>query len=480
MPRPTKRPRPLSEEMLPSSSTPAPSTHAISFTSQLLPVRLCLLPFVSGEEAVRLLSTCRSALGLLHGYAIIDHIFTYESCTVAQIKRSFAFYSRRHIRICDVILPANWSRPLHVNTGRSLLPVSLVVLTLGADEPGTEKSLERPSDPDAVWDSGAGWDTRPAVAQRVVGSESAADLTDFYERVWPVEESLKQDMSWSVLPFRSRIGSFDRPIPAGALPRGLRFLQLNDLFNQPLDTGSIPNTVEIIQFGQHFDQPLAVGHLPASLTSLILDGDFNQPLLPNVLPPNLRRLRLSECFNQPLYRDTFPPRLQQLEFTWQRSQPVRPGVIPPSVTHLGLNLFWDEPLQVGSITHGVVHLHLSCCLLQPLLPGVLPRSLRELVLQHGSEPALQPGSLPEGLEVLSFRSDEEPDTLRPGILPASLVVLSGHWLEPAQLAGAVPGTVRWLRLRRETAEKLPSGFFAPTTRVVWWKEEEVEDEEDED
>ena len=51
----------------------------------------------------------------------------------------------------------------------------------------------------------------------------------------------------------------NQSIPPGALPRGLRFLQLGSHFNQPLQHGSIPDTIEVLHLGGDFNQPLLVG-----------------------------------------------------------------------------------------------------------------------------------------------------------------------------------------------------------------------------
>ena len=107
--------------------------------------------------------------------------------------------------------------------------------------------------------------------RRKEGGESDMDSESyFHRRIRFVDTGQVKDSRWNVFRFDNSCGGFDLPIPPGALPHGLRLLQLNKAFNQPLSAGSIPDTVEVLQFGELFNQPLAVTHLPASLTHLVL------------------------------------------------------------------------------------------------------------------------------------------------------------------------------------------------------------------
>ena len=444
----------------PPTDTPQPYTSACLFPL-LQPVRYCLHSFLSTKDAVRLMRASRSTTAsLLSDYAALDHIFKFTSA--ANARRSIAFHGSYHIRILRMCLPADWTEPLvDSESGRSLLPASLVALMLGLDHSVfllnsvvyVDQDSNR-SRREVQWD----------------GKEEEKQLNERLER-W--QEMNCCDM-WEALGYGLSMGAFNQPIPPGALPHGLRFLQFSALFNQPLQVGSIPDTVEVLQFGRAFNQPLAVGHLPASLTQLIFGSNYNQPLLPGVLPPALQLLHLGMKYNHSVQSGTLPAQLQGLSMGWDYNQPILPGVIPASVTHLRLSRFYNAPLQSGSIPHGVVHLSLGGDRFNhPIPPGVLPASLRELVISRQYNQVLQPGSLPDGLKLLAF--DQHScfgHALQPGVVPASVVAISmGAGYKQRLVSGGIPSTVRWLRLPWEYARRDLSGVLSCCTHIVYWEED---------
>ena len=413
---------------------------------------------------------------LLTDYDFSDHTFTFH--TVAALQHSLSFYGRRHMRILCMCLPEEWKEPL-VNSmsGRSVLPASLVALTLGS----VDRSAARYA---AVLRrlSGEGMSEQNRAVRR--------GETEFYCRIELIDADDEESdyKSWE-----SFDGQFHQPIPPGALPNGLRVLRLNG--DQPLQAGSIPATVELLQFGEAFTQPLEAGHLPVSLTQLDLGLMYRRPLLPGVLPAGLQRLHLGETYNQPLQpgtlpaelralhlggrynhmllSGTLPPQLKELHLGDGYKQPIGPDVIPPSVTRLRLSRCFNQPLQPGCIPQGVVYLHLGFWFTRPLLPGVLPTSLRELVISFSYDQPLLAGGLPDELEVLAFHPKSNfQHTLQPGVIPASVSVVGLSQLYDQKLvAGGIPATVRWLRLRTAYATQDLTGVLSPTTRVVYWRKQ---------
>ena len=308
----------------------------------------------------------RSVATLLAGYGFDEYMFV--PCSSAGLQRSVALYERYQMRILHIQLPAEWHEPLiDSETRRSLLPASLLELTVGMYQPPTRTT--RPA---------------PLIASNVrptpMSSETLSHTREFLKLIQPVDARLRHDRAWNVQRYSEHSGVSNAPIPPGALPQRLRFLLLNKDFNQPLSVGSIPDSVAVLQFGSAFNQPLASGHLPASLTHLVFNGAFNQRLRPGVLPAGLRRLHLGWHNNQPMQRGVLPPQLQELSFAADHDQPITLGVVPPSVTHLRLGAHFNQPLLRGSIPHGVVHLNVGDSFDHPLPPGVLPSSVRELAL----------------------------------------------------------------------------------------------------
>ena len=438
------------------SSAPA----AACLLPLLQPVRHCLHPFVSSRDAARLMQTSRSITAcLLSGYAFLDHVFFDCFPATADVKRSLTFYAHYDMRITRMCLPEEWNEPLvDSESGRSVLPASLIALSLGGDDQtrlayaAFDGSYQRWNDEEVEHSDGKGHYDR---------------LT----RRWEDEDGCD---TWSLSSSADCDGLFNQLLPPGALPHGLRLLQFNDDFDQPLQAGSIPDTVEMLQFGNDFKQPLQPGHLPASLTQLFFGRGYRKLLLPGVLPAGVQRLLVVGQYDQPLQPSLLPPQLRALSFDYSLSSPLPPGVIPASVTHLKLGDMHNQPLQPGSIPHGVVHLNLGHTFDQPLPAGVLPASLRELVVGRSFKQVLQPGSLPDGLEMLSFNEEATfRQELQPGVIPASVRVLSlsrgsGEELVAGDIP-AIPASVEWLRLPFGLQGKALEDVVSPSTRVVWWK-----------
>ena len=101
----------------------------------LQPIRQCLHRFLRSKDAVRFMRTGRLAVDLLHDYAFIDHAFTYKSAR--DVESSIVFYRSCRMRILCMCLPYEWNESLiDRSTGLSMLPASLVALTLGDDRSG--------------------------------------------------------------------------------------------------------------------------------------------------------------------------------------------------------------------------------------------------------------------------------------------------------------------------------------------------------
>ncbi|MCJ1297169.1 hypothetical protein MMC34_008738 [Xylographa carneopallida] len=448
-------------------STAVADASTRSLLALLQPIRQCLHAFLSDADAVRLLRTSRAtAAALLPGYAVVNRVFTFS--TTAELKGALALYDRYDLRVLRMSLPQDWNEPLLDGaTGRSLLPASLMALSLGKDFGRRKGTSAAYAALDGSECAQSGETTRDG--------EGDGEVDEFWSRFRPVDTTGQlHGTAWDVFQHGDVGGVFNLPLSPGALPRGLRMLQLSHDFNRPLEAGSIPDTVVSMQFGYSFDQPLAIGHLPASLTHLVLGCSFNQPLF-GVLPAGLLRLRLGHRFNQPLSRGALPPQLRELSFSADFNQPLPAGVIPSSVTHLRFCGSFNQRLEARSIPHGVVHLQLGYSYSHPLPAGVLPSSLRELALfSQVSEQPLQRGSLPDGLEVLAyhivslFYNRPTSPALPLGIIPASVQLVSlGEHYEHELLAGTIPATVRWLRLPSMCEQQSASGALSPSTHLLW-------------
>ena len=236
-----------------------------------------------------------------------------------------------------------------------------------------------------------------------------------------------------------------KPIPPGAIPHGVRFLQLAESYNRPLLPGAIPTTVRFLQCGRSFNQPLAEeGALPDTLTHLILGDMYAAELPSSGLPSSLQRLRLGG-YSQSLQPHYLPPRLERLDMGVHYNQPLPPGVLPPSLTHVRLSDRFKQRLVLGSIPLGVVHLSMGRAFNFPLPAGVLPSTLHELLLSDGFRHPLGPGSLPSQLRLLRMPAGYA-HTLHPSLFPSTLQAMDliGYMGEVAE--GVLPAHLRWLSL----------------------------------
>ena len=185
---------------------------------------------------------------------------------------------------------------------------------------------------------------------------------------------------------------------------------------------------------------------------------FNQPLSAGVLPAGLRRLHVGDTWNHPLTPGALPPQLEQLTHRYAFNHPLGPRrhSFPPSRT------------CAGSIPHGVLHLQIPDCYNHTLPPDVLHTSLRELAFSQSFAHPLQSGSLPDGLQVVAFHERSAfQHALLPGVIPASVSVLSlGRVYVQNLLAGAIPATVKRLRLPAHLAAQDLSKSVSPNTDEV--------------
>ena len=379
-------------------------------------VRSVFQSFLSDCEAGLLLSVSRcSSACLLSGYTFCQHVFRPESAE--RLRAMTALYERLR------------DEP----SGRSLLPSSLLALALGWVAEKEEASTSMFAHLACLAASGELREEEAVAASKHGGHT-------LLRRVQPGQ-------SWCLRPYSAADGGLSRhqPIAAGAIPEGVRFLQLSWQSEQALLPGSIPSTVTFVQCCGGLQQPLA-GPLPDGLTHLILGERCIDLLLPpsSSLPSSLQQLRFDH-WDQPLHVGSLPPRLQRLDMGQLWNQPLPASVLPASLTHVKLSDRFNQPLVRGSIAEGVVHLSLGAAFNQPLRRGVLPSTLRELVLGDGFRQPLEVGSLPSGLQLLRLPNGYS-QPLSAALWPACLQLLdvSGYAGEVAE--GVLPASLRWVAL----------------------------------
>ena len=197
----------------------------------LHPVRLCLHPFITSADAVRLMRASRvTTASLLADYAFIDRVFQWHyPYTIPEVKRSLALYARYHMRLLCMCLPKDWNESLiDGDSGRSVLPASLIALTFGQE---TEYPV-RGSIVHAAFDDSER-------RRREEDEEEAGVERQFSRRVRRWERDNSCD-PWSVFEYTPSRGLFNQPLPPGALPHGLRFLQFQSAVQPAAASGQHP------------------------------------------------------------------------------------------------------------------------------------------------------------------------------------------------------------------------------------------------
>ena len=422
------------------------------FERSLAPICSVFQAFLTDGDAARLLRVSRGACALLRHFTFRAHAF--QPSTSLQLRRCLALYDRLGLCITRLCLPCDFNEPLlDGSTGRPLLPASLVALALGQAEPddwatSMMADMSRLLSLDSE-DEGGRQQQQPADAE--------GEYEGLLRRV-------DARTSWRLRPYCAVYSDYSLAIPPGALPAGLRCLQLNDWHEPALQEGSIPASVTVLQAGRRYTQRLSL--LGPSITTLLLDDIGSRALSPGELSPSLRWLHVGHC-SPALQVGSLPPRLKGLDLRLPKHHaPIRAGVIPRSVTHLRFDGF-QQPLQQGLLPDGLQHLHLGSTFDYPIPPHALPTSLRELILSDGYRQPLLPGSLPDGLQLLQLPRRWYRPAIAPGVIPPSVrLILFPTLYSTRLLVGGVPSTVRWVRFPRYY-EWVVAERLSPHTEVVW-------------
>ena len=286
------------------------------------PVHRCLHPFLDDGDAARVLRVSRSvAMALLSGYAFASHVFHPSSA--AHVQQTTALYERYGLRVTRMSLPYDFQEPLQEErksnddgmgasapARRSILPSSLVALVMGEVDPSRSANSLFPNIPALT-----------SIGELRVDTAPLADGDDEYQRLL---HRVDHRTSWRLEPYASACGEFQRCIPPGALPQGLRFLQLPHDFSEPLERGSIPSSVTFLQFGYHWKRRIGRGVLPSSLTHLLLGYGATEPFRPGELPSSLLQLHLGG-YNVELEEGTLPSSLRCLDMGERSAAQAHPS-----------------------------------------------------------------------------------------------------------------------------------------------------------
>ena len=183
-------------------------------------------------------------------------------------------------------------------------------------------------------------------------------------------------------------------------------------------------------------------HVP-HLTELTMCGQGEWP--PGrryALPRSLRTLQLNSSPQLTVTRDTLPPRLTSLSLGAVANMPLPAGVLPQSLRSLHLMTGFDMSNGVGE--------------------GVLPAGLRRLELGEWTLPLSQlrlPSSL---VELVVHELGDHP--LHEPLAQLELLSIGGAFNR--SLTGALPSSLRVLRLTGHYHQPLPASVFARTPHLA--------------
>ena len=167
-------------------------------------------------------------------------MFTFR--TTLELKGAVALYGRFDMRVLRISLSKVWNEPLlDSKMGESVLPAPLLAPSLGEAYGAVTRRRTAANTPlDGSWTEVSDELRLAHTAHVWTGDES-----DRYRCVAPRVNTVARgvDHFGDVPQWDECDGAFDRPLPAGALPHGLLFLQLTWRHDKPPEVGSIPDTV---------------------------------------------------------------------------------------------------------------------------------------------------------------------------------------------------------------------------------------------
>ena len=397
----------------------------------LCPVSSLLQTLCNDADVAALLGVSRAfALQILRGYTFHQHVFVARS--QQELQRLKSLYEAYDLRITRMCVAADvQALTLEEGTGRSPFPSSLTSLLLGPVLYSSARTIHDRSM--------FGPYTEEITSAPCLCGQLGEELTDAQCR-----RVMEQERLCLVRSFAVTHSAINCELPPGLLPHGLLRLQLGTRFNTQFQVGSLPAGLQYLQC-DGFNQRLSVGGmtvLPLSLLTLIVGLSFHEPLA-GLLPPSLLQLDLGGRWNEQLVG--LPSSLVALDLSPACTFGVQE--VPSHVRHLG-----RVTVNGGPLPSQLVCLELAIDDEHHLDPGDLPASLRLLRLLDTSHQPLSLGFFPAGLLALEWHTESDATPLVPGLLPDALqlVKLLGHHKPIA--AGAVPASVRVLRLNRRLYE----------------------------
>jgi hypothetical protein len=204
----------------------------------------------------------------------------------------------------------------------------------------------------------------------------------------------------------------------GAIRGGVEHITLRN-FTDIIQPGALPPGLKSLELDSQYNRPIVPGGLPDGLETLKLGMAFNQPIVPGTLPTGLKSLTCGPIMYYPLVAGSLPANLQRLHMSWSRRS-IEPGILPSGLKHLHVGDSSRIAIKAGILPTGLETLefgHNGA----PFEVGALPPNLRELHLGNDYQAPIVAGSLPPQLETLGFGRFSH--AIAPGALPPSLKTL---------------------------------------------------------
>ena len=262
------------------------------------PLRSAFQPFLTDENAARLLRTSHTAaLTLLSGYPFTAHIFQPTSLHSLRRLRDLCLLYK--LRITQLAVPERLKRlnfdaaPPHL----SPIPTSVPALTLGAPGKDTNRKKER------RWAtfSAAACDSRDRELWCLRDLFSPAQWSDGQQETgWRLTLLEPDGRLEDLLPYFSwPCGQLNAPLLPGILPHGLRSLLYSGEWQRPLQPALPPRHPALlprragaehqlqpaVDFSNRCLQPLHAGVLSSSLRWVRVWSRYRDERIKVVLPP---------------------------------------------------------------------------------------------------------------------------------------------------------------------------------------------------
>lgn len=414
--------------------------------------RLELTEYMTDADVVHMIQTSRIIAKYVISGATLHRVFVIKSLQDLCSLKSFTCRWQLHVMCMHLMIDFKIGETLLDDNDRSLLPSSLIRLSIGPAIPSTHQmatnispshdvdlfavSLDNPIHDNDCCPNSNGCVFDPLFERTGVGFCQSAP------RIRQLLVSKKQPMR---LP----------PLIPGVLPENVQYLHLNgyrhaDTYNYDLPLGTLPERLRFLRLSLWHWPHASIGAslLPRGLTHLMMS---QAPMIqPGDLPESLLELRIENGFDK-IELGALPQSLRYLDVNQNPALSRRNiGILPPSLVACRLANTWFEGAQ--NLPRTLRYFDLMSCDARQFNLNLadLPEDLRLLTLPALPHP-ISRHMLPSSLQYLQFHSQFNQPVIS---LPPLVGLAFGRNFNSTLPEEGMPNSLRWLIIPKHYQESL--------------------------